>query len=205
MRKTAFFILSLMLIVMAACVEGENNEADNLTNNDGQGAEDLPATTDENEENAETDEAGNVVTDPALEYRTKTGTFVGMADPHTVEIETEDGPVAYQIVVELRDKVESLEAGDQVSYTYYAKGEQLIIESIDKILGNNLIISTGTFIGLADNHTVEIETKDGPLAFQISPEVREIVDQFKEGDTVQFYYSEDGDLRLISRIHRVDM
>src|SRR5690625_1262294 len=63
----------------------------------------------------------------------KSGSFNGQADPHTIEIETDEGPVAYQLTIEARDLVVDLEPGDEVTYTYYKDGEMLVIKHIEKV------------------------------------------------------------------------
>lgn len=63
----------------------------------------------------------------------KTGLFNGQADPHTIEVETDEGPVAYQLTMEARDLVADLEPGDKVKYTYYKDGEMLVIKYIEKV------------------------------------------------------------------------
>jgi hypothetical protein len=50
--------------------------------------------------------------------------------------------------------------------------------------------STGEYVGLQDNHTLEIKTGDGPTAFQISPEIATQVDQWGVGTKVKFQYTE---------------
>jgi hypothetical protein len=50
--------------------------------------------------------------------------------------------------------------------------------------------STGEYVGLQDNHTLEIKTGDGPTAFQISPEIADQVDPWGEGTKVKFQYTE---------------
>jgi len=65
------------------------------------------------------------------ETLTAIGVYNGQVDPHTIEIETDDGPTAFQLTTEARNDVENLTVGEEVTYTYFVNGEQLIIESID--------------------------------------------------------------------------
>lgn len=48
---------------------------------------------------------------------------------------------------------------------------------------------TGEYVGLQDNHTVEIITSEGPTAFQISPEIFEQVAEWDSGIPVEFQYT----------------
>jgi hypothetical protein len=50
--------------------------------------------------------------------------------------------------------------------------------------------ATGEYVGLQDNHTLEIKTADGPTAFQISPEIAAQVDPWEVGTKVQFQFTE---------------
>jgi|SRR5690625_141048 len=63
--------------------------------------------------------------------RTEIGIYIGRIDPHTIEIETSDGPTAFQLSDEAREDVKSLSENDEVIYSYYVDGEQLVIETIE--------------------------------------------------------------------------
>jgi hypothetical protein len=54
-----------------------------------------------------------------------------------------------------------------------------------------IIDSTGKFVGLQDNHTIEITTDKGPTAFQVSPEISEKVGSWKEETPVKFQYKSE--------------
>lgn len=56
-----------------------------------------------------------------------TGTFNGLADGHTAEIETDNGPQAFQISQEIAKKAESWEPGSKVKY----KAEGLTITEME--------------------------------------------------------------------------
>src|SRR5699024_4943076 len=62
----------------------------------------------------------------------------------------------------------------------------------------------GTYNGQADPHTVEIETEEGPFAYQLSMDARELVEDITEGSKVEFTYTEDGDQRTIEDIVEVE-
>lgn len=66
------------------------------------------------------------------ELKTDIGIYNGQADPHTIEIETAEGPTAFQLSDAARKDVEKLTDYDEVIYTYYKKDEQLIIEMIEE-------------------------------------------------------------------------
>jgi hypothetical protein len=54
-----------------------------------------------------------------------------------------------------------------------------------------IIDATGKFVGLQDNHTIEITTDKGPTAFQVSPEISEKVGLWKEETPVKFQYKSE--------------
>src|SRR5699024_7426375 len=112
-----------------------------------------------------------------------------------VEIETEDGPTAFQLTEAAREEVGVLNPGEKVIYTYYEDSEQLVIETISKVESSenesDAITETGFFNGQADPHTIEIETEEGPTAFQLTMEARDEVDALNPGDEVTYTYYED--------------
>jgi len=55
---------------------------------------------------------------------------------------------------------------------------------------NNVIQGTGTYNGQIDTHSIEIQTADGPKAFQIDDKLSETVAGLKEKDTIKFEYVE---------------
>jgi hypothetical protein len=67
------------------------------------------------------------------------GEYVGLADPHTVEIKTESGSASYQLGEGTEDVVTGLKSGNAVSFEYTEKvlegdnaGTQLILTKIQK-------------------------------------------------------------------------
>jgi len=52
----------------------------------------------------------------------------------------------------------------------------------------NVLTGTGNLVGLVDGHSVEIETEAGPVVFQISQEIRELVENWDTGTKVRFEY-----------------
>lgn len=52
----------------------------------------------------------------------------------------------------------------------------------------NVLAGTGKLVGLVDNHSVEIETGNGPAVFQISQEIRDRVENWETGTPVRFEY-----------------
>lgn|GEM_PF-3506570 len=148
MRKRLMLIAFFtILTVLAACGTDahDEGEADKANNQENEVEE--PSHEDSVDEGQIDDTAETPHDDEEVEYSNKensdsdqssdaeivaTGIFNGQADPHTVEIETDDGPTAFQLTIEARDLVEDIEVGDEVSYTCYEDGEQLVIESIGK-------------------------------------------------------------------------
>src|SRR5699024_10139936 len=103
--------------------------SDNENSADDSNNEPSDETNTDDEANNDSAEQTNESDDPESET-ILTGTFVGQADPHTIEIETdevEEGWAAYQLTMDARDLVTDLEPGDEVTYTYYKDGEMLVI------------------------------------------------------------------------------
>lgn len=139
-RNFMFVLLISTLLLLAACgtstddaEDPTTSEEDAVVENNEESSDDSEAPEEaEGEEEEEEDQTNNEANDENEEKETitATGTYNGQADPHTIEIETDDGPTAFQLTMEARDDVENLEVGEQVTYTYYEEGEQLVIESI---------------------------------------------------------------------------
>lgn len=55
---------------------------------------------------------------------------------------------------------------------------------------DNVIQGTGTYNGQIDTHSIEIETADGPKAFQIDDTLSEAIAGLKEKEAVKFEYVE---------------
>lgn len=127
----------------------EETPDDKEQDNAGQEKDDSKATTDDksttgtngtnsnsstNETNTEdktADESAEQNNDKSEKDIVMTGSYNGQADPHTIEVETDEGPVAYQLTMEARDMVVDLNPGDRVTYTYYQDGEMLVIKHIE--------------------------------------------------------------------------
>ena len=201
--RLLFIALFSVFMVLTAC--GTSTGDEDVKENDEKEVEQ------DNEENNESDGDDQADEDEEkAERMNDSGTFNGQADPHTIEIETSDGPTAFQLTMEARDLVEDLNPGDEVTYTFYKDGEQLVIESISKVDSgdsadaNDKITETGTFNGQADPHTIEIETDDGPTAFQLTMEARDLVEDLNPGDEVTYTYYKDGEQFVIESIKTTD-
>ncbi|MDE5414310.1 hypothetical protein [Alkalihalobacterium chitinilyticum] len=62
----------------------------------------------------------------------ETGTFIGLADPHTVEIKTSKGYEAFQLSPVAQKSALSLGANETITFSYTEKGQQFIIVEINK-------------------------------------------------------------------------
>ncbi|MFB9325720.1 hypothetical protein ACFFSY_07255 [Paenibacillus aurantiacus] len=77
---------------------------------------------------------------------------------------------------------------------------------------NPILQGTGKYNGAADSHTVEIETPDGPTAFQLGESIDPaILEQLEENDPVTFEYEEvaiEGDAsskqRVLTKIQKAE-
>lgn len=60
-------------------------------------------------------------------------------------------------------------------------------------------VLTGSFVGWADNHTVEIIVDGVPTAFQVEDEgVKTVLESFTEGTDFSFEVQQEGEVRKIS-------
>ncbi len=136
------YMLTLMMmfimIVLAACGTNNGNTDNNSLTDQNENPivdenigdhEDLGVEDNEvDEEPVENDNGGSDHADENL--ITETGIYNGQADPHTIEIETTEGPLAFQLTMEARDDIEALTEGGEVTYTYTEDGDTRTIESI---------------------------------------------------------------------------
>src|SRR5690625_5797284 len=118
-----------MLSVLTGCGGGEKgtepNEKPAVEKKD---KEDRPIETDE--EQGQSDEQAE---DQNGEVLTETGIYNGQADVHTIEIETDDGPVAFQLSMGARDHDEKLSEDEEGTYTYRQEGDERVIESSEVV------------------------------------------------------------------------
>lgn len=127
----------------------------------------------------------------------QSGTYIGLSDPHTVEIKFEDASRALQITEELKSRLKNLPEGTKMTVQF--NGNTLK----DFQLEEKIIDETGVYIGQADPHTVEIETANGAQSYQLSEAVMEDIVELKKDDEVTFQYvkNEFGQL-VIKSIHK---
>lgn len=204
--KTRLFIIALFSTFMVLTACGTSTNDDDVIENEDEVEQDIEESTGSDADNEVDDDE----TKAEKMKMNDTGTYVGQADPHTIEIETSDGPTAFQLTMEARDLVEVLNPGDEVTYTFYKDGEQLVIESISKTESgsatdnNDKITETGTYNGQADPHTIEIETDDGPTAFQLTMEARDFIEDLNSGDKVTYTYYKDSEQFVIESIEKTN-
>ncbi|TKC16312.1 hypothetical protein [Robertmurraya kyonggiensis] len=132
MKKLIWVLLTaLALLVMTAC--GTADTEDKTTGDDQQ------VETNQAEENAvdetETDEEA-VEEDTATETEdviVEEATYVGMADPHTIEVNTETDTISLQILDPGVQDVdfEAIEEEAHVTIEYHKEGEQNILTGIE--------------------------------------------------------------------------
>lgn len=138
MKKLIWVLLTaLALLVMTACGTAETE--DKTTGDDQQ------VETNQTEENAveETETETETETDEeAVEEDTATetedviveeATYVGMADPHTIEVNTETDTISLQILDPGVQDVdfEAIEEDAHVTIEYHKEGEQNILTGIE--------------------------------------------------------------------------
>lgn len=107
-NRAAILAMTVVLAAaLSACGAGTNDSA---AANTGAGASNEAALP-------PVDPAGETVADPNAELQ-GSGTYEGQMDPHSVEITTELGPTAFQLGADMSELVESLEEGDNVTFSY---------------------------------------------------------------------------------------
>nr|MDH3136761.1 hypothetical protein [Bacillus velezensis] len=63
---------------------------------------------------------------------TKEGTYVGLADTHTIEVTVDHEPVSFDITEESADDVKNLDNGDKVTVKYQKNSKgQLMLKDIE--------------------------------------------------------------------------
>ncbi|WP_349408656.1 hypothetical protein [Pseudalkalibacillus sp. SCS-8] len=121
-RLIGMWLLAVVLVTACGTTEdGQSNENESGMEEQGSGADD---------QNGEQDEATSE--EPATEQMTGEGTYNGQADPHTIEIELEDGPQAFQITEELKDTVANLKEGTEITFIYEEEEGTYYIKSIQE-------------------------------------------------------------------------
>lgn len=69
----------------------------------------------------------------------------------------------------------------------------------DKPATDKVIVAEGTYIGLSDSHSIEIETASGPVPLQITEEQAKTLEDYPSDAKVKFEYTEkaiDGEANL---------
>lgn len=198
MRKRLMFTMVLfMLLVLAACGTGGSNDNDDQTETAENETEDSEARDDRSATNEKAKEEA-IISD--------LGIYIGQADPHTIEIETRVGPERFQLTEETASQIEQFQQNDEVKFTYKVnENEQNVLESIQKMNSSDeneeeSITETGIYIGQADPHTIEIETEEGPTAFQLTMEARDDIEQLTAGHEVTYTYHDNGVQLVIETI-----
>lgn len=132
MKKLIWVLLTaLALLVMTAC--GTADTEDKTTGDDqqvetNQAEENAVEETETNEEAVEEDTATE--TEDAI---VEEATYVGMADPHTIEVNTETDTISLQILDPGVQDVdfEAIEEDAHVTIEYHKEGEQNILTGIE--------------------------------------------------------------------------
>ena len=178
-KSLSIFAFLSVLLLLAAC--GTTEQPDQAEDN-GEETENVNEETD----GTEIDHSNEppVIND--------LGIYVGQADPHTVEIETNEGPKAFQLTEKSTDQIKELQPDDRVKFQYVInKNKQNVLQSIEKMQGTGSgedSAETGVYNGQQDPHTIEIETDDGPTAFQLSDDARKQVESLEPGKKVSYTY-----------------
>lgn len=136
----------VLVLVLAACGTNNGNTGEDPITDPNENTGDAPITDPndnsasedndnhdeqiENDVNEPNNESNDDSTNSEGELITETGIYNGQADPHTIEIETDEGPLAFQLTMDARDDIDALTEGGEVTYTYTEDGDTRTIESI---------------------------------------------------------------------------
>lgn len=128
LKRTYVFFISgiLFIVILSACGISKNDLSDKENDKRATEANQQEADDDNNGQSPDNQDNGE------HKLRTEIGIFNGQADPHTIEIETAEGPTAFQLSDSARADIAQLKEADEVIYTYYESDEQLIIEIIEE-------------------------------------------------------------------------
>ena|SRR5690625_2700189 len=149
LKKNILLLGTIVLfLVLAACGTNNGNTGEDPITDPNENTGDAPIT-DPNDNSApedngnndgqiendgnESNNDSNTNEDPTNsdgELITETGIYNGQADPHTIEIETDEGPLAFQLTMDARDDIDALTEGGEVTYKYTEDGDNRTIESI---------------------------------------------------------------------------
>ena len=121
------------------------------------------------------------------------GIYIGQVDSSSVEIEFEGTPTVFALGTGV--SVANISDGAQVFFTYVEEEERpvlLIIEAAaadeEEVADDDILQAEGIYNGRIDNTSVEIETNQGPRAFEIGENVD--ADSLIDGSRIAYTYSE---------------
>ena len=129
----------LLAIMLTASACGSNNvntpnnaNQETVAPSDGTSAPDATATPDSSNNNgvtepgtaqpdATTDNGSGSGNSGSSAVKTGTGTYTGQIDSHSIEIETDNGPMVFQVTDEFTDTLNNLESDADVKFEYTEK------------------------------------------------------------------------------------
>ncbi len=123
------------------------------------------------------------------------GILTGRIDSHSVEIEVEGQLKAFGLSDTLRKKEF---APGEINFTYYVDphGRSIIIDAdYQEPRQSEVHTAEGTFLGLADNHTAELEVDGTIRAFGLDDHIS--FAGIEEGEEIFFAYQENEQGRLV--------
>jgi len=122
------------------------------------------------------------------------GSYNGQMDPHTIEIQTADGPTAFQLEEGMEEALDDLELDESVIFEYYEKTvegdnavKQLVITKLEKANKGTDADNSGAGNGSADNGS-RPPSKEFQLEMEGMKETR--VANLVQGDGYSLYVFE---------------
>ncbi|MFS0723439.1 hypothetical protein [Paenibacillus sp. 1P07SE] len=143
-RMLLLLVLVILMAVTAACSNNTGNtpadpgnetvpSPDNTPIDPAPEVEPEPELTPEEPTNAETPPAQEGDVPAEAETMAGEGTFVGIMDTHSIEIETVDGPTAFQYEDAMTEAINALEPDSQVQFEYYEETQDVGGEQVTQL------------------------------------------------------------------------
>lgn len=129
------------------------------------------------------------------------GIYIGQVDSSSVEIEFEGSPKVFALGTGV--SVANISDGAQVFFTYVEEEGRPVLLTIEaaedeEVEDEGLTQAEGIYNGRIDSTSVEIETSQGPRAFEIGENVD--ADSLTEGSKIEYTYSEGETRPLLIKV-----
>lgn len=133
------------------------------------------------------------------------GIYIGQVDSSSVEIEFEGGPTVFALGTGV--SVANISDSAQVVFTYIEEEDRPVLLTIEaaadeKVEDEEVTQAEGIYNGRIDSTSVEIETSQGPRAFEIGENLD--ADSLVEGSKIAYTYSEGETRPLLIEVEMLE-